>query len=133
MSRWTEILEVLAGELDQQLSGLTSRIDEISNRLTSLGERVGADLNVLGVPLLTQDERVKAVMREALETDSGVVNALNSVIRTEIEKAIIDGVLAAGGEYAELDHEHDESEETNGRLDRLEERCDAAGRKLTDR
>ena len=129
MSRWTEILEVLAGELDQQLSGLTSRIDEISNRLTSLGERVGADLNVLGVPLLTQDERVKAVMREALEDrddQSGVVVIIRAIVRESIADGVEDGVVAA------YDHEHDVPEEINGRLDRLEERCDAAGRKLTD-
>jgi tetrahydromethanopterin S-methyltransferase subunit G len=159
MSRWTEILEVLAGELDQQLNGLTSRMDEISSRVTTLGERVGVD-STAGVPLLTQDERVKAIMREALETDSGVVFAINSVVRTEIEKAVEDGVVAAydhehDDQYAELEHEHDEyaststvedieqrveevaseapdTEAINGRLDRLEERCDAAGRKLTD-
>jgi tetrahydromethanopterin S-methyltransferase subunit G len=159
MSRWTEILEVLAGELDQQLNGLTSRMDEISSRVTSLGERVGVDLTA-GVPLLTQEERVKAVMREALETDSDVVLSIHSIVRTLIEKAVEDGEVPAydhehDDQYAEVDHEHDEyastssledleqrveevasdapdTEEIDGRLDRLEERCNAAGHKLTD-
>ena len=183
MSRWTEILEVLAGELDQQLNGLTSRMDEISSRVTSLGERVGVDLTA-GVPFLTQEERVKAVMRQALVEDSGVVSHIDSVVRTSIEKAVEDGEVAAydhehdeyatndhehEDEFAASDHEHDEYASTSsledleqrieevasdapdteaidgrldrleercdadvGKLDRLEERCDAAGRKLTD-
>jgi DNA-binding ferritin-like protein len=157
MSRWTEILEVLAGELDQQLNGLTSRMDEISSRVTSLGERVGVDLTA-GVPLLRQDERVKSIMREALETDSGVVSAIHSVVRTSIEKAVEDGEVPAydhehDDQYAEVEHEHDEyaststvedleqrveevasdapdTEAIDGRLDKLEEQTEAAGRKL---
>jgi hypothetical protein len=161
--------EALAA-LDQQLDGLISRMDEISSRVTTLGERIGVDLTA-GVPLLTEEERVRAIMREALTTDSGVVGAVKARMLETVLEAVQDGEVAAythehGDDYAEQDHEHDDlyaeqdhehdeyastsdcdelrdrveevsndapdTEAINGRLDRLEERCDAAGRKLTE-